>query len=368
MSTAMIANLPFQTGGAVAAAAGRAALWGLSRFMRQPLRNSGVVLMIGLSGMAGSNALYFQSHRHPAPLFGTTEQMAEADIAAPPVPAARPKKLHLAPTDTTTTGSVDSKIATPAPAIGNSEVFEVQRKLQALGLFDAAVDGLYGSRTARAIKAFEERQGLKPKGELTREIVDLILSTSIIAEAPKIDPLPTPDPLPAAKAKSTTKATTKTTANTSPTTLTIDALPAPPPLVQLPTQAIAEASVGDAIDTIIDGVQTLAMTKPNISVPKRAVQTIAVKAVTRAAEVAAQPLPEPLALTAPVEALPDQTVVAKIQRGLASLGFLHGEIDGVAGEATAKAIRNFEVYYRYDVTGRITPELVDLLVQNGAVI
>ena len=57
-----------------------------------------------------------------------------------------------------------------------------------------------------------------------------------------------------------------------------------------------------------------------------------------------------------------------MQRGLASLGFLHGDADGVAGEATAKAIRNFEVYFNYDVTGRISRELVNLLVQNGAVI
>jgi peptidoglycan hydrolase-like protein with peptidoglycan-binding domain len=61
-------------------------------------------------------------------------------------------------------------------------------------------------------------------------------------------------------------------------------------------------------------------------------------------------------------------MVASVQRGLSSLGFLHGPIDGVAGEATAKAIRNFEVYYNYNVTGRVTPELVNLLVQNGAVI
>jgi peptidoglycan hydrolase-like protein with peptidoglycan-binding domain len=60
--------------------------------------------------------------------------------------------------------------------------------------------------------------------------------------------------------------------------------------------------------------------------------------------------------------------VAAIQRGLASLGFLHGIADGVAGEATAKAIRNFEIYFNYDVTGRITPDLVKLLVQNGAII
>lgn len=64
----------------------------------------------------------------------------------------------------------------------------------------------------------------------------------------------------------------------------------------------------------------------------------------------------------------DPVVVAKVQRGLASLGFLHGSADGVAGEATAKAIRNFEVYFNYKVTGRITPELMDLLVDSGAVI
>src|SRR5690606_6222247 len=64
----------------------------------------------------------------------------------------------------------------------------------------------------------------------------------------------------------------------------------------------------------------------------------------------------------------DPVFVAKVQRGLASLGFLHGPADGIAGEATAKAIRNFEVYFNYKVTGRMSPELLNLLVENGAVI
>jgi hypothetical protein len=68
----------------------------------------------------------------------------------------------------------------------------------------------------------------------------------------------------------------------------------------------------------------------------------------------------------PAFSVTDPVIVAKVQRGLASLGFLHGPADGIAGEATAKAIRNFEVYYNYKVTGRISPELLDLLVQNGA--
>jgi peptidoglycan hydrolase-like protein with peptidoglycan-binding domain len=96
------------------------------------------------------------------------------------------------------------------------------------------------------------------------------------------------------------------------------------------------------------------------------VQTIAVRASLPELTPAATDV-----ITTPIDVTKvanDPKIVGAIQRGLASLGFLHGEIDGVAGEATAKAIRNFEVYYNYNVTGRITPELVNLLVQNGAVI
>jgi hypothetical protein len=163
----------------------------------------------------------------------------------------------------------------------------------------------------------------------------------------------------------------------------IEALPAPAPLVTTP--AGTPADTGTRTDTLPEaqaapkpeGITTLEMTSPpaqeapaavaeDPNAPtKRSVQTIAVRA----------PLPETPAptdvITSPIDVTRlanDPKVVGAIQRGLASLGFLHGEIDGVAGEATAKAIRNFEVYYNYNVTGRITSELVNLLVQNGAVI
>ena len=62
----------------------------------------------------------------------------------------------------------------------------------------------------------------------------------------------------------------------------------------------------------------------------------------------------------------DPVLITKIQRGLASLGFLAQKIDGVPGEGTAKAIRNFEVFYDYKVTGLATAQLLNLLVQHGA--
>ena len=56
----------------------------------------------------------------------------------------------------------------------------------------------------------------------------------------------------------------------------------------------------------------------------------------------------------------------KAQRGLASLGYDVGEIDGIAGEATATAIRRFENFYNYRQTGVVSPELIDMLKEANA--
>jgi peptidoglycan hydrolase-like protein with peptidoglycan-binding domain len=83
----------------------------------------------------------------------------------------------------------------------------------------------------------------------------------------------------------------------------------------------------------------------------------------------AQQMPEQIASANDnSDASNNSDVVSAIQRGLNSLGFLHAKVSGVADEATAKAIRNFEVYFNYNVTGRVTKQLVGLLEQNGAVI
>ena len=341
MSVEAFYGLPLQAGQAVAAAAGRTALWVISAYLRAPLRNSAIVALTTLSAMAGANALYNQAGHHPAPLFGSFKSTPTAakSEAVPVMPAPRPAQL-LMQSEPETTGSVTAPAVQAAPAIpttpiGNEDVFEIQRKLTAFKLFDAKVDGLYGPRTARAIKDFETRVGLTPRGELTPEIIERIKSTPITAEpAAPHEALPPTEAAP---------------------------LPAPQPLVAETAAATEPAAVPMEQGT---GITRLEMNAPPpAEAPaKRVVQTIAVQA----------PAPDAVAAQdAPIDVLKSATdpkVVGAIQRGLSSLGFLHGEIDGVAGEATAKAIRNFEVYYNYNVTGRVTPELINLLVQNGAVI
>jgi peptidoglycan hydrolase-like protein with peptidoglycan-binding domain len=374
MSVDAFSSLPFQAGGAVAAAAGRTAMWVISAYMRAPLRNTAIAALVTFSAMAGSNALYKQSGHHPAPLFGSFSSKAEP---APIMPLERPAKLLAAPSNETTS-SISVPAATPVnQPIGNEDVFEVQRKLTAFKLFDGKVDGLYGPRTARSLKAFEVQIGREPTGKLTQELVELIRATPIIAEPAKLELAPVAETAPSLSV--TAELPAADTPAVEPLALVEpdNALPAPAPL--LATPAAEQATVTDepaaeslaltATDEAAEGSSTVEMTSPPPAAgtpTKRTVQTIAVRA---SAPAPAQTMPD--VLTTPIDVTKvgtDPTVVGAIQRGLSSLGFLHGEIDGVAGEATAKAIRNFEVYYNYNVTGRITPELVNLLVQNGAVI
>ncbi|MHB1110084.1 MAG: peptidoglycan-binding domain-containing protein, partial [Devosia sp.] len=195
MTAATLTHLPFAAGSAVLASAGHAALWAFSRYMRAPLTNTAILSMVSLTAMAGSNALYFQTHKHPAPLFAPMAQQASvAPQVKPVIPAVRQKKPVLAPLPKAeTTGS----IAADSKPIGNAEVFELQRKLEMLKLFEGTIDGYYGPRTARAIKKFEELSGMKPKGELTAEILEAIRNAPAIAPAPVIEALPAPEPLPA---------------------------------------------------------------------------------------------------------------------------------------------------------------------------
>ena len=444
MTAATLAHLPLQVGGVALAQAGRAALWVIARYMRSPLTNSAIAALVVTTAMAGSNALYGQRSEHPHPLFAPVEAIETGSIETEPViPKTRPKRFAIGSPVKLKVAAIEAPAEMPASPIGNKEVFEVQRKLERLQLFTGTIDGYYGPQTARAIKKFEELRGLKPTGQLTRETIELILAAPLATPEPqaaapapapivapkaeekpaaavtlpKVQAAPVEQELPAAErvkpqslaalaqpAPLSSEITTGSITPTKPTSSKLLGRPVP----ETPEAALEMAAdtAGDAIDTIINGVQSMAMSSP----PKKPAQQFAAtaKALTTAVaaaptalvpktvestEVAALPsnpqvgvplkiedeAPKPGEAIAvldtdatPAEVKPvsvtDPVVVAKVQRGLASLGFLHGPADGVAGEATAKAIRNFEVYFNYKVTGRITPELMDLLIDNGAVI
>lgn len=428
------AHLPLQAGGAALTHAGRGALWVISRYMRSPLTNSAIAALVVTTALAGSNALYGQRHMHPSPLFAPFEA---SETVEPVIPAVKPKGLGSKPLVVGTPKKLDKLVvATPSVgAIGNADVSEVQKKLAAMTFFTGTIDGYYGPQTAKAIRKFEAAQGLKPTGELTPDIIKKIKNAPLaVAEpTPVIAPAPVGATEPAPVAVEQKPAVTVTLpavvapkletqlpvakpaadaeATVVPQSLAVLAEPAPltteittgsidtpkkkgatvlgRPLPETPGEALEMAAdtAGEAIETIISGVQTVAMNRPGEATPFAAegepLTTGSVAAASpdnpqvgiplKIDEEPAKPGTQIAVLDTP--ATPDQiapvsvndpVTVAKVQRGLGSLGFLHGPADGVPGEATAKAIRNFEVYFNYKVTGRISPELLDLLVQNGA--
>jgi peptidoglycan hydrolase-like protein with peptidoglycan-binding domain len=433
MTAATLSRLPVTAGSVVAGSLVRSSVWVLARlidggfwavaqFMRAPVAVSAVAGIVGFSILAGSNALYFQTSRHPAPLFFPPGRAAIAEVK-PVIPAPRPRLLPAA-VDNETTGSVGPQpLQTP---IGHDDVLALQKKLGALELFKGQPDGLFGRRTITAIKAFETKAGLTARGKLTRELLAAVTAY----------PLPEPRPMPAVAAAvapaapqppaNVVRPDVKLVATAKPAPIPGPARivplapiqPAPPPVVDpvqtdaapaqpadtftanslpvdpappvpaatklaasakpapvVPQVAAPSAVAMSSASTAAGDTTVLAMNNPPAAAAP-ATPAIPAGDLTPAQKLAAQmgTLPPeatagnavPPASMASSDASVDPVLITKIQRGLASLGFLGAKIDGVPGEGTAKAIRNFEVFYDYAVTGQASEQLLSLLMHHGA--
>lgn len=378
MTATTFSRLPLLAGSAAAASLGRAGLWAFSRYMRAPLASTGLLAMVTLTAMAASNALYLQTVRHPAPFFMPATDMpapVAQPLAAPaPLPAPTSQTAVLPPVTSDTTGSVaTAPRAIPDAPVGNSDAFAVQKKLTELGLFNGTVDGFYGPMTAAAIRAFETRNGMTPTGALTRNVIDAILradAAGMVQVAPQavaVQPAPVVQPAPAPQGD----VLVGRVAELSPIDQAVD------------TIGNAAALTIDSIVAAVDGGRTTPpapATRPVPAVPLAAapaqqpmpapvqVASLEPMAAPRAAiDVQAGPTPnQMLAATTAVPPANNVQLVSQIQQGLASLGFYHGSIDGHPGDATARAIREFENFHSYKVTGQVKSDLVGLLRQAGA--
>ncbi|MCF6344247.1 MAG: peptidoglycan-binding protein [Devosiaceae bacterium] len=277
--------------------------------IKAPLAFAIISTMFIGSSFALTNALFMQVNPHPAPLF--TEPALP--VISPVSNVILNEKVTPAPQNTL---SLQTQIIPPAPKmlssvakINYSDVIGLQEKLKSLGFFKEKIDGYYGPNTANAIRAFEKSIGKKSVGALTPELLLLVKNTHI--------------------------------------------------------DGVSSTSQGAPINPVI-----LETSIPNVQ-PQR-IQNI------NPPSSSTQAVPDPLLKIAgnvssnahqishASEIVIDTKMIKQIQLGLASLGFLQGKIDGEIGSKTSKAIRNFEVYYNYKVSGEPSAELVDLLINAGA--
>lgn len=317
--TSALAQIPLAVGAGAAGLAGRAINWGVSHFLHSPIASTGLILISGLTLMAGTNAMFLQEGRHPAPLFASASNSATLETLQPIRPVVvEPETIPQRPT-------VDRTAAAPEPdprpdelvavaaepaapvSIGNQDIADMQEKLQALGLFDGVVDGYYGPRTADAIRAFEARAGLPKTGAATPQVVEAVRNAPLLSSEASVQPV------------------------------------------------AAEPAI-DQIGPLIAQMQQEATSVPTepMSVERATIADIS------------PDLPAIVSVEPSGPAVLNAELVSDIQRGLTRLGFLQGSVNGVAGEATARAIRQFQIFNNYQPTGQVSATLRQMLVEAGA--
>ena len=168
----------------------------MSAVARHPKRTFMSLVFTGVFCGIAANALFFQSARHPAPIFAGPVIARPMQPQAAPVPQPVPRQAEAAPAPSNAIAKlIEAPVAAPpvapvAPpaqtrataqpkdqigaliggltddAIDPSRVMAVQKALVKLG-YVVKPDGVMGSGTRQALQMFEQSRKLTVTGELT---------------------------------------------------------------------------------------------------------------------------------------------------------------------------------------------------------
>ena len=138
MTASTLTQLPLLAGSALLGTVSRAGLWTISRYMRAPLASTGLLAMVTLTALAGSNALFFQTAEHPSPFFAPSHSVVAPQPTpvverpvAPRTSAVEPAPMlpELPQASAETTGSVAAPVqrVVPDTPVGNAQMFAVQK-------------------------------------------------------------------------------------------------------------------------------------------------------------------------------------------------------------------------------------------------
>ncbi len=346
MTSSTVQQLPFSATSSLLGATKRTLGWATALFMNNPLQNIALALLTIAMTISFSNALFWQTGVHPAPIFSVQQQAlsASGENLLQNASAPQPRQLSSSRIQQPPIAAlpiiqpIPQPVSTQSPVVidrvTNEILAQAQTMLAEMGLFSGKVDGYYGPLTAESIRAFERQQGLTVKGSMSPEIIGQILSFKVGQTSG------TAQPAPAASEP----------VSPAPVSLApVSSVPAPAasqPVAQQAQVASAQPHIDEPGQTVPDLLRTIASSvRPSQS-------------LNSAPVVAAAPA---------YDAQSDKQLIEKIQRGLSSLGFYYSSIDGVLGETTAKAIREFENFKSFEMTGRISSQLLIWLQESGAI-
>jgi peptidoglycan hydrolase-like protein with peptidoglycan-binding domain len=147
--------------------------------MRHPKDAVAVLVAITGAGTIVVNALYLQSGPHPAPLFSLRSLGVSRAVGEMP----RPRPLEQPQGQTLQQQQNQSQLQQQSQQLRTRAdlVADIQRGLAKRGLYDGAVDGIYGPKTDSAVRDFAQTAHLKVGPEPTEALLQSI-NTSAVKE------------------------------------------------------------------------------------------------------------------------------------------------------------------------------------------
>ncbi|MEE9315129.1 MAG: peptidoglycan-binding protein [Rhizobiaceae bacterium] len=125
------------------------------------------------------NAAWYQPGKHPSPLFSTrVDATATSRIA-------KVKKPDVA---VVKTAEASKKTKTGVSSSSKELLREVQTALSVRGYYGGKLDGVFGSRTKKAITSFQSDHSLKPDGTATVRLLTQVLMSA--SARPQEVPIP----------------------------------------------------------------------------------------------------------------------------------------------------------------------------------
>lgn len=298
----------------------------IGRLLGVLLRNPTGVLAAGAVAVAWGaisvNAVFLQDGPHPAPFL-----TGETTTASLP----EPNPVRVSTIDPARVPNEQERLAAERRA---RLTRDLQGELAARNFYNGGIDGRYGPQTEAAILSYEQAAGLQITGAVTDELLAHVrLSTLMAPPQPRRNPLR--DYADIAPFQTAALRPAETPANAD-------------DLVGAPAGDPVGDPVGDLLSRTDGDPVTTATLEP-------APLPAAGSGSPPASDGSATPMPDP-----------DPQIVA-VQEILADLGYAPGSIDGFIGPATKRAIEDFEIDRGLDMTGRITPALLQELTAVSGV-
>jgi len=162
--------------------------------LRRPFDSAAVFVATVAGLVIVVNALFLQTGRHPAPMLQAQARAAAVRESTGAfermIPRPRPVAL-------TRPAAPPAPAAPIAPRSQSEIITLIQRELAARGFYDAAPDGLWGPKTDAAVRAFEQRAGVKAPVEPGEALLAAIMRSSakaapVLASAPSVTPSSAP--------------------------------------------------------------------------------------------------------------------------------------------------------------------------------